>query len=108
MAIFLLTGPAKTPKTVEAEKIVIHDRQGRARITIGTPAFAGATIGANPDDPMIWLSDDKGIDRAMLASDGLRFANSKSRATVSLSSDPDGLSELKFYGSDGKVVWSAP
>jgi hypothetical protein len=44
MATFLLMGAAKTPKTVEAEKIVILDRHGRARITIGTPAFAGAAI----------------------------------------------------------------
>ena len=77
MATFLLMGAAKTPKMVEAEKIVILDRHGRARITIGTPAFAGAAIDTNPDDPMIWLTDDKGADRAMLATDGLSFGNSK-------------------------------
>ncbi len=108
MATFLLMGAAKTPKTVEAEKIVILDRHGRARITIGTPAFAGAAIDTKSDDPMIWLTDDKGADRAMLATDGLSFANSKARPTVRLSSDPNGLSDLKFYGTDGKVSWSAP
>jgi len=108
MAMFLLTGAAKTPKIVEAEEIIIRDRQGRARITIGTPAFAGAAVGANPDDPMIWLTDDKGTDRATLATDRLSFANSKSRATISLSSDPNGLSGLRFYRSDGAIVWSAP
>jgi hypothetical protein len=104
----LLTGAAKTPKTVEAEKIVILDRHGRARITIGTPTFAGAAIDTNPDDPMIWLTDDKGADRAMLSTDGLSFANSKAGPTVRLSSDPNGLSGLKVYGTDGKVFWSAP
>lgn len=108
MATFLLMGAAKTPKTVEAEKIVILDRHGRARITVGTPAFAGAAIGTNSDDPMIWLTDDKGADRAMLATDGLSFANSKSRPTVSLSSDTNSLSGLKFYGTHGEVSWSAP
>jgi hypothetical protein len=107
-ATFLLMGAARTPKTVEAEKIVIRDHHGRARITIGTPAFAGAAISTNSDDPMIWLTDDKGADRAMLATDGLSFANGKSRPTVSLSSDPNGLSGLKLYGTDGKVSWSAP
>lgn len=108
MATFLLMGAASTAKTVEAKKIVVLDRHGRARITIGTPAFAGAAVGTNSDDPMIWLTDDKGADRAMLADDGLFFANSKARPTVSLSSDPSGLCGLKFYGTDGKVSWSAP
>ena len=63
MSTFLLMGAAKTAKTVEAEKIVILDRHGRARITIGTPAFAGAAIDTKSDDPMIWLTDDKGADR---------------------------------------------
>jgi hypothetical protein len=108
MAIFLLTGAAKSPKTVEAEKIVVRDRHGRARITIGTPAFAGAAIDTTPDDPVIWLTDDKGADRAMLANDGLSFANGKAGPTVRLSSDPNGLSGLRFYGTDGKVSWSAP
>ena len=44
----------------------------------------------------------------MLNSDGLFFANNKARATVSLSSDPNGMSGLKFDGTNGKVSWSAP
>jgi hypothetical protein len=108
MAAFLLMGAARAPKIVEAEKIVILDLHGRARITIGTPAFAGAAADTNPDDPMIWLTDEKGADRAMLANDGLSFANGKGRPTVRLSSDPNGLSGLKLYGADGKVSWSAP
>ena len=62
----------------------------------------------NPDYPVIWLTDDKGTDRAMLTVDGLFFANSKAKPTVSLSSVPDGMSGLKFYGTNGKVSWSAP
>ena len=108
VAVIMLAGAAKTPKTVEAEKIVIRDRHGRARITIGTPAFAGAAIDTSSDDPIIWLTDDNGADRAMLATDGLRFSNSKGRPTVNLTSDPNGLSVLRFYGTDGKVSWSAP
>ena len=108
IATFFLMAAAGTPKTVEAEKIVVRDRHGRARITIGTPASAGAAIATNPDDPVIWLTDDKGADRAMLANDGLSFANGKAGPTVRLSSDPNGLSGLKFYATDGKVSWSAP
>jgi hypothetical protein len=108
MATFFLVGAAKPPRTLEAEKLVILDRHGRARITIGTPAISGATVDVNPDDPVIWLRDDKGTDRAMLATDGLFFANSKARPTVRLDSDTNGLSGLKFYGTDGKVSWSAP
>ena len=108
MAASLLTGAVKAPRTVEAERIVILDSHGRARITLGTPAFAGSATYANADDPIIWLADEKGTDRAMLASDGLYFANSRGRPTASLSSDPNGLSGLKFYGADGKVSWSAP
>ena len=108
IAALLLTGAAKTPRTIEAERIIIRNRHGHASITLGTPAFAGAAIDTSPDDPMIWLSDDKSTDRAILATDGLRFANSKAKPTVTLRSDPDGLSELEFYGTDGKVSWSAP
>ena len=57
---------------------------------------------------MIWLADQKGTDRATLATDGLNFANSKFKPTVILRTGPNGLSELKFYGTDGKVSWSAP
>jgi hypothetical protein len=108
VVILLLTGVTKTPRTVEAEKIVLLDSQGRAKLTIGTPTFTGATIDVNPNDPVIWLTDDNGADRAMLTSEGLFFASNKARPTVSLSSDPNGMSELKFYGTNGKVSWSAP
>ena len=93
----------------QAEMIVVRDSHGRARITIGTPTFAGVALGAySPDDPEIWMTDDKGADRAMLTKDGLFFANGKARPTVSLSSAPNGTSGLKFYGTDGKALWTAP
>jgi hypothetical protein len=104
-AAFTFAGAGKTPRTIEAEKIVLLDSHGRARLTIGTPAIAGATIDAAPDEPVVWLTDDKGTDRAMLMADGLFFANSKSKPTVSLSSDVrPGRSGLRFYGSDGKAA----
>lgn len=109
ITVLLLMAVDKTPKTIEAEMIVVRDSHGRARITIGTPAFAGVTIGAyNPDDPGIWMTDAKGADRAMLVTDGLFFANGKAKPTVSLSSAPDGTSGLKFYGTNGKALWTAP
>jgi len=108
LAMFVFEGADK-PRAIEAEKIVLRDSHGRARLTIGTPASAGAAIDLNSDDPVVWLSDDRGTDRAMLTIGGLFFANGKSRPTVSLTSDvKPGMSSLKFHGPDGKVSWSAP
>jgi hypothetical protein len=108
VTVLLFAAADKAPRTIQAEKIILLDSHGRAKLTISTPAFSGATIGAKPDDPVIWITDDEGADRAMLTTDGLFFANSKARPTVSLSSDPNGASGLKFYGTNGKVSWSAP
>jgi len=106
--VLLLAAADRAPRTIQAERIILLDSHGRAKLTITTPAFSGASIDVNPDDPVIWMTDDKGADRAMLTTDGLFFANGKARPTVSLSSDPNGASALKFYGTNGKVSWSAP
>jgi len=37
LAAFVFAGAGKTPRTIEAEKIVLLDSHGRARVTIGTP-----------------------------------------------------------------------
>ncbi|MGA3055898.1 MAG: hypothetical protein ABSD63_16960 [Candidatus Korobacteraceae bacterium] len=106
---FVFVGAGKSPRTIAAEKIVLLDSHGRARLTIATPAIVGAVVDTGPDDPVIWLTDDKGADRAMLTADGLYFANDKSRPTVTLSSGPKrGAPALRFYAADGKVSWSAP
>ena len=106
---FLFVAAGKTPRTIEAEKFVLLDGHGNPRVTISTPEFSGATIEVNADDPVIWLTDKNGADRAMLTVDGLFFANGKGRPTVSLTSNPkSGKSELKFYKPDGKVAWLAP
>ena len=107
VAVVAFSGAGKGAGTVEAQKIVLLDSHGRAKLTIGTPALTGATVGVNPDDAVIWLTDDKGADRAMLTPEGLFFANHDARPTISISSDPK-ASELKLYGTDGKVLWSAP
>ncbi|HXM23869.1 MAG TPA: hypothetical protein VN948_21610 [Terriglobales bacterium] len=108
-ALIVSTGAQKAPRVVEAEKIVLRDSQGRARLTIGTPAAAGVAIDMDPDDPAIWLTDEKGTDRAALTADGLRFANVHGQPLVEIKSDPrPGRSGLRFYGTDGKISWSAP
>lgn len=94
-------------RTIEAEKIVIRDSHGRARLMIGTPEVAGAAVDLKPDSPAIWLSDEHGSDRAILTSDGLYLANGRERPLADFSSGPDRPS-LRFYGPDGKVSWSAP
>jgi hypothetical protein len=105
--IVVFSGAGKATGTIEAQRIVLLDRHGHAKLTIGTPALTGATVGANPDDAVIWLTDDKGTDRAMLTPEGLFFANHDARPTITISSDPK-TSELKLYGVDGKVAWAAP
>ena len=95
------------PRTIEAEKIVIRDSHGRARLMIGTPEIAGAAVDIKPDAPAIWLSDENGSDRTILTSDGLYLANGREKPLVNLSSGP-GRPELRFYGPDGMVSWSAP
>jgi len=107
-SVLLMAAGAK-PRTIEAEKIVILDSHGRSRVTIGTPEFAGIAVDTKPDEPVIWLTDENGTDRAMLATDGLRLSNSHAKPVVELSGDSGpGRSGLKFYNADGKIAWSAP
>ena len=105
MALFSMGFAAKA-RTIEAEKLVICDSHGRARITIGTPEVAGAAIDLKPDTPAIWLSDESGTDRAILTTDGVYLANGRRKPVAELMDGTSGP-ELRLYGSDGKVVWSA-
>jgi hypothetical protein len=101
---FVGLGAANRPRVVEAEKIVLRDAQGHSRLTIGTPETTGAAISLRPNEPAIWLSDETGMDRAILTSDGLYFANAKARPTVDLrSGSPSEASSLRFYDSSGKL-----
>ena len=103
----VLVGAAKSSRTIQAEKFVLLDSHGRAKLTIGTPAYAGAAVDTNPDDAAIWITDDTGTDRAMLSKDGLLFANDKSKPTASLNSRQNGTATIELYGH-GQVVFSAP
>lgn len=106
-AALVSMGLGGKPRTIEAEKIVILDSHGRARLMIGTPSVAGAAVDLKPDSPAIWLSDESGSDRAILTSDGLYLANGHEKPLVDLSSGPS-RPTLRFYGPDGKVSWTAP
>ena len=107
LAVTVSIGFGGKPRTIEAEKIVTLDSHNRARITIGTPNVVGAAVGMERDEPAIWLSDDSGTDRTILAADGLYFANDHAKPVVSLITHP-GRPELRLYSLDGKLVWSAP
>jgi hypothetical protein len=106
LAALLSMGFATKPRTIEAEKIVIRDSHGRARLTIGTPKVAGFAGGLGPDEPAIWLSDENGTDRTNLTEGGLYFANDRGQGVLEITSDP--RPELRLHGPDGKVSWSAP
>jgi len=105
--VLVSMGLSGKPRTIEAEKIVILDTHGRARLMIGTPDVAGASVDMKLDAPAIWLSDENGSDRTILTSDGLYLANGREKPLVNLSSGPS-RPELRFYGPDGKVSWSVP
>jgi hypothetical protein len=98
----------KPARTVEAQKFVLLDAQGRARITIGTPASSGVAVSTALDEPVIWFSDPKGNDRAMITAEGLRLANEHSRPAASLTFTSKEGARLFLYDDQGKVVFQAP
>jgi hypothetical protein len=107
--VFIVLGATNKPRIIEAERITLLDTQGRPRLTIGTPETSGAAISMRSNEPAIWLSDEKGIDRAILTSDGLYLANEKARPTVDLiSGSTSEASSLRFYDSGGKLFRSIP
>jgi len=100
---------SKAPRTIEAEKFVLLDREGRARVTIGTSRYSGAAVETGPDDPVIWLSDSKGTDRAILSVDALRFSNANGRRAINLEANPGARApEMRLYTPDGEIIWSTP
>jgi hypothetical protein len=98
------------PRTIEAEQFIVRDSKGRARVTIGTARVSGAAVSLSPDEPVLWFSDEKGRDRLILATDGLRLANSKSQPAldVTASTIAGQPASIKLYDSNSHVVWSAP
>jgi hypothetical protein len=98
------------PRTVEAEQFIVRDSKGRARVTIGTAPVSGAAVSLSPDEPALWFSDEKGRDRLILATDGLRLANSKSQPAVDLTASTIAgqPASIRLYDSESRVVWSAP
>lgn len=114
LKVFMLTGMIASaavvsfgftdkPRTIEAERIIVRDNRGRPRIIFGTPEVVGAAVDMKADTPGIWLTDDNGVDRAILSIDGLYFANSRSRPLAELTTEG-----LRIHSPDGKVVGSAP
>ena len=103
---------AVSPKsrTIEAEQFIVRDSKGRARVTIGTALASGAAVSRSPDEPAIWFSDEKGRDRLILATDGLRLANSKSKPALDVIAGTNEAqpASIKLYDSESHVVWSAP
>jgi hypothetical protein len=98
------------PRTIEAEQFIVRDSKGRSRVTLATAPVSGAAVSLSPDEPAVWFSDEKGRDRLILTTDGLRLANSKSRPALDATA---GTSEgkpasIRLYDLESRVVWSAP
>ena len=98
---------AAKPRIIEAEKIIIRDSHGRARVTIGTDL----AIDKERDEPAIWLSDATATDRMILLTDRLYFADEHTKPLVELVAKPGNSyapslpgSALRFHAPDGKVL----
>jgi hypothetical protein len=82
------------PRTIEAEQFIVRDSKGGARVTIGTAPVSGAAVSLSPDEPAVWFSDEKGRDRLILTTDGLRLANSKSQPALDVTAGTTGRTPL--------------
>lgn len=100
VASVLLMGQAKQSRTIEAERIRLLDSHGRARLTIGTPGSSGVAIDMKPDEPAIWLSDERGTDRAIITTDGLRLADAKGKPRADKAVEAN---EFVLKDASGKV-----
>jgi len=61
------------------------------------------------DDPVIWLTDAKGTDRAILTVGGLRFSNANGRRAINLEANPGRPApEMRLYTPDVGIIWSTP
>ncbi len=108
VVVAALRAQSRPARTIEAEKFVLRDSQGRARITIGTPESSGVAVDTPADEPSIWISDTKGIDRVIVTTEGLRLANDAGRAAASLTFTRKTGGEIRLYTYDGKLLYYAP
>jgi hypothetical protein len=99
LAVIGATGSASA--VLSAHKFVLLDAQGRPRLEIATPASLGTTaVGLGADDPGIWISDEKGHDRAIILSDRVSFQDEagKERAALRMQGDSPELALLDDHG----------
>ncbi|HLX00273.1 MAG TPA: hypothetical protein VKR82_16655 [Candidatus Acidoferrales bacterium] len=98
----------RAARTIEAERFILRDSVGRARITIGTPKTSGAAIEMPADEPSIWISDTNGFDRVIVNTEGLRLANDATRPAASLTFEKGMGGRIRLYSNDGRLVYDAP
>jgi hypothetical protein len=127
-AVFLIgQAKEKEPQDLEVRSLKVKDRDGKARVTLGTDAdgvphlrFADehgklrAMLGTLEEDLLcltLWDRDFKVRAALGMGTNGpphLRLADEDGVARVRLSTSRDGSAYLKFYDSKGKVIWKAP
>jgi hypothetical protein len=108
IAVASLSAQSRPTRTIEAEKFVLLGSQGRARITIGTPTSSGIAIDTPADEPSIWISDAKGMDRVIVTTDGVRLANDAGRPAASLTFMKKTGGQVRLYSDSGKLLYHAP
>jgi hypothetical protein len=93
-----------TPTVLSARKFVLVDSQGRARLEIATPASLGTpAVGLRPDDPGIWISDEKGNDRAIIVSDGLSFQDDLGEKRLDMGVNPSGEPTIRLSDAQRRL-----
>ncbi|GEM_PF-1661513 len=103
-AAVVVMGQARPSRTVTANKFVLQDSQGRARITIATSASMGTGIvGMPPDDPGIWIRGEEGQEQTVLTANALRFLDERGRMMVWLFAGSNGAG-LEFYGRQNQKI----
>jgi myo-inositol-hexaphosphate 3-phosphohydrolase len=108
VAVTSLTAQQRPVRTVEAEKFVLLDSKGRARVTIGIPQSSGVANDTAADEPSIWISDANGMDRVIITTEGLRLANEAGRPAASLTFTNNKGAQILLQSGDGQPLYHAP
>ena len=87
-AVVLVMDQARPARNVEAKQLIFHEPTGHEKLAIGSPRAPGAATDLAPDDAVVWIVGDSGIDRAILTGDGLRFSDEKGRPLRSYLAKP--------------------
>jgi hypothetical protein len=74
----------------------------------GGATHVGVATDVPMDEPSVWISDAKGIDRVIVSTEGLRLANDSGRPAASVTFTNKKGAEILLHNADGKLLYHAP